>query len=117
MMGIIDIGVGRVQQINKRAHMGTVISCTPLSKFNREYVVSQDDSREIKVWKVTDFSAPIAKIIGRSYNPVWNVQSLIEVEFEGLTDPVILSALGSEPKIVSYRVDTNRGALEQIAEL
>ncbi len=56
-----------------RAHFGTVISCVALNSLGREYVVTQDDSREIKVWKVSDFSVPIIKTIGRSYNPVWYV--------------------------------------------
>ena len=92
----------------KKAHTGTVIACLALNKLGREYVVTQDDSREIKVWKMSDFSVPIIKTIGRSYNPVWYVQSLIEVELEGMKDPVILSACGSEPKVMQYRIDVNR---------
>ena len=78
---------------------------------NREYVVTQDDSREIKVWKVSDFSVPIIKTIGRSYNPVWYVQSLIEIQLENIKDPIIISACGSEPKVIQYRIDIGRKEL------
>eukprot|EP00347_Sterkiella_histriomuscorum_P018816 403344062 len=114
VVGIIDIGTLRIQSIIKKAHTGTVISCLALNKLNREYVITQDDSREMRVWKMSDLTQPIIKTIGRSYNPVWYVQSLIEVEFEGMKDPVILQACGNEPKVVQYRVDVNRQQLEQL---
>jgi hypothetical protein len=41
--------------------------------------VSSDDGREIKVWNIDNMTMPIIKTIGRSYNPVWYVQSLIEL--------------------------------------
>ena len=63
----------QVARVLDRAHTGTIISCSALNSTGREYVVTQDDSREIKVWKSSDITAPIIKTIGRSYNPVWYV--------------------------------------------
>ena len=40
MMGVIDVGTLKITQINKRAHMGTIISCIPLNKLAREFIVS-----------------------------------------------------------------------------
>ena len=74
-------------------------------------MITQDDSREIKVWNVKDFSAPIIKTIGRSYNPVWYVQSLIELNLENSQDCQVLSACGSEPKIILFKIDTGRKEL------
>lgn len=77
IIGLIDIGSLRLVKIFDKAHSGTVISCIALKKLDFMNVVTQDDAREIKVWKYNDFSVPLIKIIGRSYNPVWNVQTLI----------------------------------------
>lgn len=68
----------KIARVIENAHMGTVISCLALK--SGEIVVTQDDSREIKVWNIKDFNTPVIKIIGRSYNPVWYTQSLIELK-------------------------------------
>ena len=81
-IGFIDVGTLKLKEIKHKAHTGTIISCVALRQGGRQYVVTQDDSREIKVWNIDDFSTPIIKTIGRSYNPVWFVQSLIELTLE-----------------------------------
>ncbi|CDW84990.1 ef hand family protein [Stylonychia lemnae] len=115
VIGIIDIAALRILRILDKAHSGTVISCLALNKLDLQYVVTQDDAREIKVWKLNDFSVPLIKIIGRSYNPVWYVQTLIQIDLELIKDPVIISACGNEPKVVLYRIDLGRKELEQIS--
>ena len=72
-MGVIDVARMKIGQIQERAHTGTVISCVALCSTGKLYVVSQDDSRELKVWNIKDMTTPIIKTIGRSYNPVWYV--------------------------------------------
>lgn len=89
-MGIIDIGNLRVKQIYRKSHTGTVIACIALRSTGRQIIISQDDSREIKVWNLDDLSTPLIKTIGRSYNPVWYVQSLIELATEEQGEPHIL---------------------------
>lgn len=76
--------------------------------------MTQDDSREIKVWKASDISTPIIKTIGRSYNPVWYVQSLAEFELESYKDPLVLSTSGTDSKINLHRIDIGRREIQQV---
>ena len=105
MIGLIDVGSAlEVKQIYHGTHTGTVISCAALASTQGQFIVSQDDSREIKVWNINDFNTPLIKTYGRSYNPVWFVQSLIEITGSGDL-PHILSTCGNEPKIINYKID------------
>lgn len=106
-LALIDVSQLKLLKITERAHTGTVVACCALKQSGKEVIVTQDDSREIKVWNVSDMSTPLLKTIGRSYNPVWYSQSLAEFTIPQ-TEPTIysfLSACGSESKVVQYRVD------------
>jgi hypothetical protein len=80
-LAILDTGKLSVKRIVDRAHTGTVVACRALKACNREVVVTQDDSREIKVWHSSDLGTPLIKTMGRSYNPVWYSESLLELDF------------------------------------
>jgi len=67
----IDTGSLQVMRVVQKAHTGTVVSCVCLRQSAREILVSQDDSREFRVWNALDIGIPLIKTIGRSYNPVW----------------------------------------------
>ena len=99
----------------ERAHTGTVVSCVALKAAGREIVVTQDDSREIRVWNAKDFSIPLIKAIGRSYNPVWYSQSLTELTLDPTPDGqkklYFLSGCGAENKVVQYRIDLTKKEL------
>lgn len=118
-LAVIDIGRFQIARVLERAHTGTVVACQALRASSMEIVVTQDDSREIKVWNAKDLSIPLIKTFGRSYNPVWYSQSLLELESSGnkaasSTELHILSACGSEPKVVQYRIDLQKKELVAI---
>ena len=92
-------------RILERAHTGTVVSCISLRHALKEIVVTQDDSREIKVWNLNDMSLPLIKTVGRSYNPVWYSQSLCEVIIDNDKSLYIISGCGSENKVIHYKLD------------
>jgi hypothetical protein len=94
----------------ERAHTGTIVSCVALKQSGREILVSQDDTREIKVWNVKDIGIPLIKTIGGSYNPVWYTQSLTELTLDNAAGEGggvfnFLSACGSESKVIHYQID------------
>jgi WD40 repeat protein len=94
-----------VLNIYNRVHTGNVISVKALKSTSRQFIVSQDDGREIIVWNIDNLDAPLIKKIGKSYNPVWYVQSLIEFLTKDKSSPLILSTSGNECKIIKYRID------------
>ena len=56
MLCLIDTGKLQVLRVIEKAHTGTVVACKALKSSNLEIVVSQDDSREIKVWNAKDMN-------------------------------------------------------------
>lgn len=112
-IALIDACKLQMQRVLERVHTGTVVACCALRSMDREIVITQDDSREIKVWNINDMSIPLIKTVGRSYNPVWYSQSLCELQIEGVEKKVayILSGCGSENKVIQYKIDLNMKTL------
>lgn len=101
-LALLDLEKKSVVKVIERAHTGTVVSCATMG----ELVVSQDDSREIRIWSLSNaLCEPLAKLIGRSYNPVWFNQSLCSLQLNDKQGFHFLSAQGAEAKIIHLKYD------------
>lgn len=109
----------KISKVIEKAHTGTVVACISLATSNREVIITQDDSRELRVWIIENgFSEAVIKTIGRSYNPVWLPQSLVELflddpKNERLSQPELhfLSAQGADSKVIQFKIDLEKKEL------
>ncbi|TNV81898.1 hypothetical protein FGO68_gene14879 [Halteria grandinella] len=113
-LALLDIEKKCIVNVIDRAHTGTVVACATIN----EMIVSQDDSREIRIWSIESLvnkqNEPLAKLIGRSYNPVWFSQSLCPLKFADRGSVEFLSAQGAETKIIHYQFNKETKALQPL---